>query len=155
MWNMKQTGRDLWTHKEEVHRGSIWRQVPVDWDESRAFFYWRCPRSCTPLRVWSANKMPISCATVGARFNFRPITSSPCANTPAAANASPFVSFPLRACLALRRPPRLYRSLNVKRRRIFITFSFLQPTKQISTSAVCWQEVRSRVAVRRAAVTRN
>lgn len=57
----------------------------VGWNQSLC--YWRCPG--VELRcvsgVWI--KCPFLVPPSMVRFNFRPITASPCANTPAAANA--------------------------------------------------------------------
>lgn len=57
----------------------------VGWNWSLC--YWSCPSAelCCVSRVWI--KCPFLVPPSMVMFNFRPITASPCANTPAAANA--------------------------------------------------------------------
>lgn len=60
------------------------------------------PRRQAPLCVWSVNKNAhFLCRHPWVRFNFRPITASSCANTPAAANTYLFFWLALSVCLGL------------------------------------------------------
>lgn len=67
----------------------------VEWNQSLC--YWRCPGAvlCCVSGEWI--KCPFLVPWSRVKFNFRAITDSPCANTPAAANVELLLSFT--ACL--------------------------------------------------------
>lgn len=79
----------LWQQMLLVSRGVGW---------SRSLCYWRCPGAvlCCVSGVWI--KCPFLVPPSRVKFNFGPITSSPCANTPAAANGK--LLFSLAVCLS-------------------------------------------------------
>lgn len=108
--SMKQAGCDL-RAEESFYRNRAY----IDTADATDFLWsgmkpepllLKMPWRFAPLRVWSVNQIPIFAPLSRPRFNFRPITNSPCANWPAAVNAyllfSLFLIYLSRHCLVAR-----------------------------------------------------
>lgn len=123
----------------------------VGWNQSLC--YWRCPGALLLFvsGVWI--KCPCLVPPSRLRFNFRPITGSPCADTPAAANAYllfssllPIICFSIvwkwdlsLTCSVLN--SLVFAALHVsnsnssRSNKIFNHIAVVQPTRKINTSA--------------------